>query len=267
MGRWLQGATPTETGLLIPGRPHRGTAAVVLTPAGLLVSSLGAAASLPWDDVDAGPSVDAWTIGRPTGWRIGPCAIGQNGEVGIALHLGPAAHDRLSPVLATLPTFRNRLNHWASGLPASLPIVPLRSRSTTGFPPGAERQTFAALVNLLHERPGARDRLDRAAATEQLAADLARCRLASGPEPRGVRRATTEVLVALRSCGYRHHIDGRPVAGDALPSLEDVTDDVLARLAASPYAKGVRVGRKQVERLVRKHYLDVEPWPFGALVR
>lgn len=79
-------------------------------------------------------------------------------------------------------------------------------------------------------------------------------------------RDRTDVRVALELLGYRHS-HGRPIPGDPMPAADEVLDAVLAALAANPYRRGRQTPRADVDAAVRAYYLDVEPWPFSALVR
>jgi hypothetical protein len=54
--------------------------------------------------------------------------------------------------------------------------------------------------------------------------------------------------------------------GERRPALDQIVDEVLGRLRTNPLAAGVRFDRADVTRLVRRHYLGVEPWPFAALL-
>ena len=69
-------------------------------------------------------------------------------------------------------------------------------------------------------------------------------------------------------CAYGGPLDkglGRPLPDDPVPSTEDATDRVLARLRSSPWAAGVAVDGDRVRELVERRYTGVAPWPFGAL--
>jgi hypothetical protein len=50
-------------------------------------------------------------------------------------------------------------------------------------------------------------------------------------------------------------VAGPADAWDQRPTLDEAVANMMARVAANPYAEGVRIERG-----------DVEPWPFGALV-
>ena len=77
-------------------------------------------------------------------------------------------------------------------------------------------------------------------------------------------RRRMETLIALQLSGYEHRLAGRPLPDD--PPLKDevVVAAVLQRLRANHYA--LPPDEAQVSALVHQQYLDVEPWPFAALM-
>jgi hypothetical protein len=120
---------------------------------------------------------------------------------------------------------------------------------------------------VLAERPALRERLADLHRTRPLAAALAGSRLPPRMEPDAFRRSTIEVMVALKAVGYVHRVHGRPIPGDPLPDRAQAEARVREHLARNPYARDAAINSAAVARLVGSEYLDVEPWPFHALVR
>jgi hypothetical protein len=77
---------------------------------------------------------------------------------------------------------------------------------------------------------------------------------------------STDIHVAMRQAGFVHQFT-RPLDRSQLPSIDDAVAEVMARLAVNPHRVGRPADRDEVEKIVRKDYLDIEPWPFSALTR
>lgn len=82
--------------------------------------------------------------------------------------------------------------------------------------------------------------------------------------PYGVRRQTAEIGTAMRMLGLEHPFD-RPLPGDQLPSLDDAVSRVMAFIASNPHAEGVKIDQQRVAQLIRRRYLQIQPWPFQSL--
>lgn len=73
-----------------------------------------------------------------------------------------------------------------------------------------------------------------------------------------------EAVVALRRAGlvFEH---GRPLPGEVVP-LDEAVARVMAALESRQPPGRPMPAASSIERVVRRRYLDVTPWPFGALV-
>jgi hypothetical protein len=128
-----------------------------------------------------------------------------------------------------------------------------------------ERSVLAALCTVLHDKRELRVRLDDSGRVHRLAQDLESTRL-KGHEPgSGIGPEAVDIHTALTRLGFTHPYT-RPLTTQGLPTLAEVTDKVIAALASNPYRVGRAADREQVERIVSRDYLDVEPWPLAALV-
>ncbi len=143
-----------------------------------------------------------------------------------------------------------------------LPIVPGATglRST-----GAEHDTLQALTTVLARRPDLRARLGDRERVRRLAADLAggmrRCPTDS---IRTLSPGALDVALALVRCGLVFR-QGRPLPGETVAE-DDAMDRVRAALATQQGRGRSRPSQATIERVVRRRYLDVAPWPFAALV-
>jgi hypothetical protein len=130
-----------------------------------------------------------------------------------------------------------------------------------------EIATLNALFKVCRKRDDLRARLGDTERMYWLGRELSRGMLRPpAPPAGGLRRDTTDVLTAMRALGFKHEYE-RPLAGAPLPFLEDVVAKTQARLEASPYRRGRSpIDDDRVAEIVRRAYLDVDPWPFRALV-
>ncbi len=130
----------------------------------------------------------------------------------------------------------------------------------------SEWEVLLALPRVLRARPELRAALDDAATVTRLANEIAQWRPALQPhELGGMRRGTIEVQTAMRSLGYVHAL-GRPLPGDHLPGLDDTVTATRRALDANPYARPELVDEDELRHIVRRDFLDIEPFPFVALV-
>jgi hypothetical protein len=128
-----------------------------------------------------------------------------------------------------------------------------------------EFSLLAALCAVLHDMTELRPRLGDNERVRRLANELDSQRLKLGVQATGISRDVVDVHVALTRLGYTHRYT-RPLSASSQPTVAEVTDRVCAALAANPYRTGRETDRDQVERIVRREFVDVEPWPFGALL-
>lgn len=111
------------------------------------------------------------------------------------------------------------------------------------------------------ERPGS---LGDPARMRRLAGAIATGMLGEPVVYEGVRRDAVDLHTAMRSEGLVHEF-GRPL-WSAATDAEDAIDRVARRLAANPYRQDRPIDRATVSDYVHRHYFDLRPWPFGALV-
>ena len=82
----------------------------------------------------------------------------------------------------------------------------------------------------------------------------------------GMGRDSVDIHTALVTLGYTHPYT-RPLARGTTPSVEEVTSQVVAALASNPYRVDRTTDLRQVQQIVSREYVDVEPWPFAALIQ
>lgn len=81
----------------------------------------------------------------------------------------------------------------------------------------------------------------------------------------GLSGDAVDIHFALVGFGYRHRYT-RLLSSSTVPTAAEVTDQVHAALASNPHRSARDSDREEVERIVRRDFVDVEPWPFAALV-
>ena len=129
-----------------------------------------------------------------------------------------------------------------------------------------EMETLNVLCRLLHDRRALRERLGDRSRMSLLVAELRRgIHVGGRPGHFGVRRDSVDVDVAIRGAGLAWPY-GRPLSPTERPSLDSAVERVEQRLQANPYRAGRRLDHDLVVHIVRKEVVDVEPWPFSALV-
>jgi hypothetical protein len=99
----------------------------------------------------------------------------------------------------------------------------------------------------------------------QLARDMIAGLAKFGITSTGVGRDSTDIHVAMQQAGFVHRYN-RPLSAKRLPSVDEIVAAVEVRLRSNPYRTGREIDHVQVDRIVRRDFLDIEPWPFGALV-
>ena len=128
----------------------------------------------------------------------------------------------------------------------------------------AERSTIAAMCHVLRERSDLRLRLEEPARMQRLATELQRKFMTARATPQKPSGNTADVLRAMRQAGYVHPF-GRPLSRADIDRSTLVVDEVRTRVLTDPHRSGRPINTALVDRLVRSHYLDVEPWPFAVL--
>lgn len=188
-------------------------------------------------------------------------SAGGGGPIGVGVHLRGRYVEASVDLRAATHSLRNRLNRFMQGGV----VVPLCGVVHVSWAVDRDRVAIEVLCALLVHRPELRARLEDGSRIGRLIEDLRTTSLQPVPHRIGVRRATTEILTAMRLLGYEHAFYGRPVPGDPLPESDEVVVRVLDRVRSSPYATGVDVDARQVRAVVEHNYLNVEPWPVQAL--
>jgi hypothetical protein len=249
---WLRHARPTADGLLVPGHPRGRACDLLLTPAAALVGSRGPIVDLPYEDCTGAESSrqvsDGWRIVSRTAL---PAAVSGTGLYAERLD---GLHDRRRGIAGMM----DRLDEVAG--------TALLYRSSWNLHPRLDRDcaAIAALCEAFAIRIDWRRRLLVPGPVRQLLDDLAAHPLRAAPVRSGLRSATIETLLALKRLGYLHRFEGRPLPDEAQPDPDEVIGKVVAEVAANPY--GSRPDEASVSALVHRHYLDVTPWPFHALL-
>ena len=266
MGSWIAGAVAVDGGVVIPGIPTHHAADLRLDATGLAVSTAEHSIELSWDDwARLRPGMDVFgDLPEPGNhWGFVPFIL-DRGQAGVALKGTGSIEAALAPLKAEFDTTRNRVSRRMAMLTArsAVPLwadaTGLLLRSLRGLP---DLTTISVLAQVLNAEPALRDRV--AAEPSRLASGLSRP-MGWPVQHDGGRRETVETITALRTLGYRHTY-GRPMPGDHLAPVDEVVDAVLGAIARNPYSEGFHPSRTGVETIVRRDYLDIEPWPFEAL--
>lgn len=242
--------------------PTRRKVALRLTESSADVLYPGVApVALSWDDYGArrelvdGPVRD--------GWQITTYAPGRPTRHGVAIRVSGAYDVASHDMIRVVGTFGYRFGFRHGGTVigghyiAFLPGVFLA-------PHRPERATLAALATILSRRPGLRSALSSSKRTARLAQDLSSGMLPDPPTRTGFARDSVDILIAMHSLGVYHRF-GRPLPGEPLPTLNELVPLIHSRLGANPYWNNRLIDDDRIARLAQSHYLDVRPWPFGAL--
>ncbi len=219
---------------------------------------------LGWDDYG---QVDDVMDNKPVrdGWVITFWAAGRAGAFGVAIRTSGHHAETTRPIATATSTAWRRFNRWSSGpslVGRSLPVLP----GTTVFTRyERELSTLSVLCAIVHDDVSLRERLGDATRVTRLAAEFNAGLSTVNAAGTGTGRDSTDIHVAMRQAGFVHRYT-RPLTAKGLPSLDRVMDEVEARLRANPYRTGRAVDRDEVERIARRDYLDLKPWPFTSLV-
>lgn len=247
----------------VPSGTRRELTTLGFRPEGMTVSTrLCAPVTLDWElygrvaNVMDGPS-------RPDGWAVVPWTDGRAGPLGVAVQVSGRLEDMTAALYSATSSVWRRFNAamGSSLIGHSLPVLP----NNTAFDPAfKEFSLLAALCAVLHDMPNLRPRLGDSGRVQRLARDLEAQRLKRSAAGSGVSGDAVDIHFALVKLGYTHRYT-RPLA-PCSSTVAEVTDQVLAALSTNPYRTGRAIDREHVERIVRRDFVDVEPWPFGALV-
>jgi hypothetical protein len=248
-------------GLLINGNPGDRSVSLRLLPAGGEVRFADLeAVLLPWNacgqvrSVMEGPERDGWAI---THWRENSREVS-----GVGVQVSGVCSTMVAAISRATTSRLHRRFGSRELTGHSLPLLRTKSVFTPRKP---ERETLQALTTVLTARPKARALLADSARMQRLAADLSTGLRTRAVDSAAILRDATDIEVALRQCGYLHEF-GRPIEGESLPSLDKVVGAVRERLTANPHRVGRTVDETKIAEFARHHYLDLEPWPFAALV-
>jgi hypothetical protein len=238
---------------------------------GLSLSAAGVAVDVPgcepvtlaWEDYG---QLDPVLDGKPPrdGWMIAPWSSGRAGAFGVGVRVCGRHEVATAPHAAAATTGWLRITgaKGSNFAGRSLPVLPGGSASTMFT---AERWTLIALCALVHSDPQLQTRLDEPERMQQLARDVQGGMRTLPPIATGLGHDATDIHFALLQGGFVHRF-GRPLTTSELPPLDQVADDVAARLAANPQRAGRVTERAELERIIRQDFHEVEPWPFAALI-
>lgn len=252
LSRWMRAARAAEGGLLVPGRSQRSACDLLLHPDGVRVSSGDLAVELPYTAPDVADD-DSWSIGAWTYTRGG-------GGIGV----GVVGAGRFAAPVAGLRRRHRTVAHLVDRIADRSDVAPLCTARTVDTRVDADRDALTALCRGLTDRPEWRPQLRDPARVTQLLRDLANQDHASVPPWDGFRRRAMETSVAMRLLGFEHPTGGRPMPDSARADAEDVVGAVVRRLAANRYA--LAVDETYTRAMVHRHYLDISPWPFAAML-
>jgi hypothetical protein len=218
-------------------------------------------AALPWSDfgeighVVGSEEADNWAF---CFWDSRPIGIG----VRVAGHVESACHELIE---ATSTPWRRYARWMQSGSVAGGHKLPLAPRALVYPSAFREIAILNVLATVLARSAEYRDRLADPLRVSRLATDLSNGLLGSFAAKGGMRRDTVDIVVALRRAGFFYPL-GRPLLREETPAPDEVLASVRACLEANPYRKGRHTDDATIMRVIRAAYLDVEPWPFAALV-
>ncbi len=255
--RWLSAAYADGEGLCVPGHPEPRAADLLLRRRGVVVRAGRATAWLGWDDYlvpipadDAGDEpADGWSVARLVEYRT----------TGVGVEVRGA---RLLAATEAVREATVALWDYVGSVIDTRRVIRFAGQGYDAHVTDEERDTLAALVAALGHRPELRDGMGDPARAARLADDLAARPVRRLDPPPAIRMATQATLTAMRLLGYDHRIGGRPVPGERLAPL----DEVVRRTVDLVYlTQGITLDAGRVADLARRHYLDVEPWPFEAL--
>jgi hypothetical protein len=216
-------------------------------------------APLPWD---AYGNIDPELDRKPPrdGWRIVHWSTGRGGLFGIAVQVSGAMETSQAGIVAEFGSWGADVASPFTG--RTLPVYPAKTVFTACHP---MRWTLHTLCEILRDTPELRGRLADRIRTTRLASEIVSGAVGVFEPPGGLRSSSVDVLAAIRRAGFVHP-RMRPVGSERLPTIDAAVGRVESLLAENLFRSGRSIDRRQIERLVRRAYLDVAPWPFAALV-
>lgn len=249
---WLRAAAPTDEGLLVPGRPHRTACDLLLAPDGAHLVADELDVVLRYDDC-GGAEGDHWFL---TSWS----ATRGGDPIGAAARGIGCYAEEITQVRRRRRPFSTWIHRFGRGARKT----PLYAARTINYRVDADLSALAMLCATLAHKPDWRPQLADPDCTRQLLQDMAATDHRMLIPKTGATRRSMETLIALQLLGFEHRLGGRPLPDDPPLKDEAVVDAVLQRLRANHYA--LPPDEAQVSALVHRQYLDVEPWPFAALM-
>ena len=253
---WLSHAYAEKGSVVVPGRPSRDCADLVLQLDGIRVQHGDASLFLPWSECLALGTTPLIGGLQESKWALSFAAHTRYGPRGIAVRVGPGA--RAEALRRSLTSWKNRIYFWGS--PEAFPLrLGWFETSVNG---DRELSTITALAELLRTD----SRYGKALAEPHFAsrvADSLHRPLRARQSLRGsLRRSTVDIRNAMRSEQLVHRVHGRPYRPFDPPPLAQLIDRVLRSLDENPHVAEGSISRSQVEDEIRRNYADVEPWPF-----
>ena len=246
----------------VPVRARHALASLTCLPAGLnLKSRRGSSLLLPWDNFQRFSSNPDEDFGEDC-WTVTYAAVGRGGTAGISIRCGAALQQKADQLFKECRTLVRRLEWAVDPRGKRLPVMPKHS---IVVPHLRELATMRAFADVLYTQKDLRPRLDNADRVNHLASDLQAGWLGHPPPRAGSGRDSTDIHTALRQGGFVHRF-GRPLTTLGMPTVEQVVSRVEELMRANPYRADRTNDRAQIERIVRRDYAEVKPWPFVALV-
>lgn len=248
----MSGALPVEGGLLIPGKsPGRGCD-LLLAPYGAYLKVADLGIWLSYEDYH--PSgAEGWEIKNWTATRGGD-------PIGVAVH-GTGRYAEPFTQLRRQHGVLRRIGDRLNDRPDTLPLW-----AAFGQARGMRADLFAmeALCRALSSHPQWRAQLGVPSRVAQLLWDFAAQVHSPVPERTGGRRKSTEFFMTMQILGFQHRLWGRPLPDEPRPDLDVVVGAVVKALTANRSA--LPPDEPWIRKMVHKHYLDITPWPFVALM-
>jgi hypothetical protein len=241
-------------GLLVPALARARASQLILAPEAARLVLGSDEVGLAWDAF----GTDATLTG--TGWDLGPYGKGRDGSNGLAVTTHGELAEQVAPLRARTSTFLRRMSS-RSDTERAVPLLPNKEG------PYRDRleATLRALCTVLRDEEPLRAALAVPTRSARLAHDLADRPRERVAEHMGIGPGSIEVGVALTSTDHRWRYN-RPLPGEHRPAIDEVVAAVRSHLATTAGAGTIAIADDELDRLCRVGYVDVEPWPFDALV-
>jgi hypothetical protein len=172
----------------------------------------------------------AWA-GYRSGWSLHPWHIRTGPGFGVVLAGTGASADRLRDLESATTTRCDRFNDRIEFVGQA--VVPLCKSGDDNERTQYDRAMVTALCTLLARRPALRARLCEQARTAKLLGAVRSSPMWGRAHRVGLGRHTSEISTAMEAVGLVHHIGGRPVPGDALPTRDEAIDSVIKHISSN----------------------------------